>query len=68
MVLFRNDQEPAMNCIADNEQQIAQYIEDNFDVSWEDIKDVEDITTFITNVDDDDIKLLFGDEVYEVLE
>lgn len=67
MVLFRNDHEPAMNCIADNEEQVAEYITQNWDVLWNEIKEIDNVTIFVKNADFSDINSLFEDEHYEIL-
>ena len=60
-VVFQNDNQKAMNVIANNETDIKNWIESNFECKWEDIKDVEDVTTFEENEDDSFFSSKFTD-------
>lgn len=53
-----------MNCIAETEAQIKSWIEENFDCEWDEVKDIEDVTSFFTNVEEEDLADIFGEEEY----
>ena len=55
-VMFVNDQEPSMNVVAKTEAEIKQWIESNFDCEWEQVKDIEDVTCFFNQMDEEEIQ------------
>ena len=64
MVAFLNDHDSEMNCIATTEAQIKSWIEENFDCEWDEVKNIEDVTSFFTNVEEEDLADIFGEEQY----
>jgi hypothetical protein len=54
--MFVNDHEPDMNVVANTEAHIKEWIESNFDCEWEDVKDIEDVTCFFNQMDEEEIQ------------
>jgi hypothetical protein len=54
--MFTNDHEPDMNVVANTEEEIKQWIESNFDCEWEDVKDIEDVSCFYDQMDEEEIQ------------
>jgi hypothetical protein len=55
-VMFVNDHEPDMNVVAKTEEEIKQWIETNFDCKWKDVKDIEDVSCFYDQMDEEEIQ------------
>jgi len=54
-VMFVNDHEPDMNVVANTEEEIKQWIESNFDCEWEELKSIEDVTSFYEDMEDEEM-------------
>jgi hypothetical protein len=54
--MFVNDHEPDMNAVANTEAEIKDWIESNFDCEWEDVKSIEDVTSFYEDMEDEEIQ------------
>ena len=54
--MFVNDHEPDMNVVANTEEEIKEWIESNFDCEWEDVKSIEDVTSFYKDMEDEEIQ------------
>ena len=55
-VMFVNDHEPDMNVVANTEAHIKEWIESNFYCEWEDVKDIEDVSCFYDQMDEEEIQ------------
>ena len=56
IAMFVNDHEPDMNVVANSEAEIKEWIAINFDFEWEDVKDIEDVTSFYEEMEDEEIQ------------